>query len=169
MQVDVAVVGSGPAGMAAAVEAAEAGASVLLLDEYAKPGGQFFKRSGDGFSVAPARLTREHQRGEALRAKLSHPRIRVLTRALVWGRFGSDLMVYREGRSEAVQASALVIATGAYDRRSRFPAGRFPASSRPAARRRWRRPNGSSPASASCSPGRGLSCCRWRNLCCAPR
>ena len=126
MQVDVAVVGSGPAGMAAAVEAAEAGASVLLLDEYAKPGGQFFKRSGDGFSVAPARLTREHQRGEALRAKLSHPRIRVLTRALVWGRFGSDLMVYREGRSEAVQASALVIATGAYDRPVAFPGWTLP-------------------------------------------
>src|ERR1043165_12702 len=92
MQVDVAVVGSGPAGMAAAVEAADAGASVLLLDEYAKPGGQFFKRTGDGFSVGAARVTREHQRGESLRAKLSHPRISLWARALVWGRFGNELM-----------------------------------------------------------------------------
>ena len=126
MHVDVAVVGSGPAGMAAAVEAAEAGANVLLLDEYGKPGGQFFKRAGDGFSVEATRLTREHQRGEALRQKLVHPRIRVLTRALVWGRFGSELMVYREGRTEAVQAKALVTATGAYDRPVAFPGWTLP-------------------------------------------
>ena len=102
MQVDVAVVGAGPAGMAAAVEAAEAGASVLMLDEYAKPGGQFFKRAGDGFSVGRARLTREHDRGEALRQKLSHPRIRVQSSALVWGRFDDTLMIYRESHTEAV-------------------------------------------------------------------
>ena len=126
MQVDVAVVGSGPAGMAAAVEAAEAGANVLLLDEYAKPGGQFFKRAGDGFSVDATRLTREHERGEALRQRLSHPRIRVLSSALVWGRFGNELMVYREGRTEAVQARALVIATGAYDRPVAFPGWTLP-------------------------------------------
>ena len=42
--VDVAVVGGGPAGMAAAVAAARAGASVVLIDEYAAPGGQIWRR-----------------------------------------------------------------------------------------------------------------------------
>lgn len=40
----VAIVGGGPAGLAAAIEAAHAGAKVLLIDENARPGGQLFKQ-----------------------------------------------------------------------------------------------------------------------------
>src|ERR1700754_4872427 len=47
MQVDVAVVGAGPAGMAAAVAAREAGASVVVVDDYAAPGGQIWRRRYD--------------------------------------------------------------------------------------------------------------------------
>ena len=126
MQADVAVVGAGPGGMAAAVAAAEAGASVIVLDEYGKPGGQYFKRSGDEFAVPRSRTTREYGRGEALRAKLSHPGIRVLSRALVWGRLAGNLMVYHDGRSEAVRAKALVIATGAHDRPGAFTGWTLP-------------------------------------------
>jgi D-hydroxyproline dehydrogenase subunit alpha len=126
MQADVAIVGAGPAGIAAAVAAAEAGASVVVIDEYNKPGGQFFKRSGEGFSVARQRRTREHERGEALRAKLVHPRIRVLSRALAWGRLDGVLMIYHDGRSEAVHAKSLVIATGAHDRPVAFPGWTLP-------------------------------------------
>lgn len=126
MRADVIVVGAGPAGMSAALAAAEAGASVIVLDEYAKPGGQFFKRTGDGFSTAPKHLTREHARGEALREKLRHPNITVLTRALVWGRFDDRIMVAHEGRSKALHGKALVIATGAYDRPVAFPGWTLP-------------------------------------------
>ena len=37
---DVAVVGAGPAGMAAAARAAEAGARVVVVDDNPEPGGQ---------------------------------------------------------------------------------------------------------------------------------
>ncbi len=40
---DLAVIGAGPAGMAAARVAAEAGARVVLLDEQPAPGGQIFR------------------------------------------------------------------------------------------------------------------------------
>ncbi|MEV6373169.1 NAD(P)/FAD-dependent oxidoreductase [Micromonospora musae] len=40
---DVAVVGAGPAGLAAAVEAAEAGLGVLLIDTAGQPGGQYWR------------------------------------------------------------------------------------------------------------------------------
>lgn len=40
---DVAVVGAGPAGLAAAVAAAESGAAVALVDAGAQPGGQFWR------------------------------------------------------------------------------------------------------------------------------
>ena len=54
-QVDVAVVGGGPAGMAAAVAARRAGASVALIDEYAAPGGQIWRRRFDEVADAAPR------------------------------------------------------------------------------------------------------------------
>jgi D-hydroxyproline dehydrogenase subunit alpha len=42
---DIAVVGAGPAGLAAAVRAAEEGARVAILDEGPRPGGQIWKHS----------------------------------------------------------------------------------------------------------------------------
>ena len=41
---DVIVIGAGPAGLGAAIEARRHGASVLLLDENSRPGGQLFKQ-----------------------------------------------------------------------------------------------------------------------------
>ncbi len=38
------IIGAGPAGLSAAIEAASAGAKVLVIDENAKPGGQLFKQ-----------------------------------------------------------------------------------------------------------------------------
>ncbi len=53
---DVLVVGGGPAGMAAAAQAAAAGLSVTLVDERVTLGGQIYKRMGPGFEVdEPAR------------------------------------------------------------------------------------------------------------------
>ena len=40
----IVVVGAGPAGLSAAIEASRAGARVLLIDENQKPGGQLFKQ-----------------------------------------------------------------------------------------------------------------------------
>ena len=45
---DVAVVGAGPAGAAAAVTAARSGARVLLVDAEARPGGQYWRHGPDG-------------------------------------------------------------------------------------------------------------------------
>ena len=41
---EVLIIGAGPAGLAASIEAAKAGAQVLLVDENAVPGGQLFKQ-----------------------------------------------------------------------------------------------------------------------------
>ena len=46
---DVLVIGGGPAGLAAAAVAAEAGLDVVLIDERSKLGGQFYKQPADGF------------------------------------------------------------------------------------------------------------------------
>ena len=43
-QTDIAIIGAGPAGVAAAVTAARAGAQVTLLDESPRAGGQYYKQ-----------------------------------------------------------------------------------------------------------------------------
>src|ERR1700758_456236 len=53
MSFDVAVVGGGPAGIAAAVTAANAGRNVVLLDDNGAPGGQIWRR-GTSPSQPPA-------------------------------------------------------------------------------------------------------------------
>lgn len=124
---DVAVVGAGPGGMAAALAAADAGAQVTLLDEYSRSGGQYFKRASDEFSLDRFQLGRDHDGGETMRRALAQHGIRVLTSTTVWGVFDRNtLMLYREGRSEALQAGALVLATGAYDRPVAFPGWTLP-------------------------------------------
>ena len=56
-QKQVVVVGCGPAGLASAIEAAQAGARVTIVDENARPGGQLFKQIHKFFG------SREHYAG----------------------------------------------------------------------------------------------------------
>ena len=48
-RVELAVVGAGPAGIAAAVTAAEAGVETVLVDAQPRPGGQYFKQPPEAF------------------------------------------------------------------------------------------------------------------------
>lgn len=43
-ETEIAVIGAGSAGLSAAIQAASAGAKVLVIDENNRPGGQLFKQ-----------------------------------------------------------------------------------------------------------------------------
>ena len=61
--IDLAVVGAGPAGLAAAAEAADLGLPVTLIDAFSLPGGQYFKQTppelGGAPESTPGRCSRE--------------------------------------------------------------------------------------------------------------
>ena len=77
MSPDIIVIGAGPAGMAAATTAAEAGAQVLVLDDQPAPGGQIYRaieRAGDtAGDVLGAEYLAGKPLAEAMRAELNAP------------------------------------------------------------------------------------------------
>jgi D-hydroxyproline dehydrogenase subunit alpha len=122
--VDVAVVGAGPAGIAAAVSAREAGASVAVVDRYPTIGGQIWKRA---FGEPPAS---ESLPGVASRwaTRLADSGAQLLLDTAVWGvRDGHTLLTERaDGTPGAVRSAAIVLATGAHDRPVAFPGWTLP-------------------------------------------
>jgi sarcosine oxidase subunit alpha len=105
---DVAVVGAGPAGLSAALKAAEAGASVLLIDEQPELGGSLTYHR---FAIDSDAVRGE---AEALIANVAtHPRIKVLTHAICNGWFTDHYLPVIQGdRLFKVRAKSCVLATG---------------------------------------------------------
>ncbi len=116
---DVAVVGAGPAGLAAAVAARRAGADVVLIDAYAAPGGQIWRRRYDAGDEALPRAGRH-----ACRA-LAATTVRVLSGRSVWAAPAPGTLLL-DGPPGRVEARAVVLATGAYDRPVAFPGWTLP-------------------------------------------
>jgi D-hydroxyproline dehydrogenase subunit alpha len=110
----VLVVGAGPAGVAAAAEASRHGLDVVLVDARARAGGQYYARRGlgdDPFAGLPARAT----------AGLDRAKVAFWGRTEVWGAFDGTFAVTSNGTSRAVEADAVVLATGAVERPQPFP------------------------------------------------
>ncbi len=113
---DVAVVGAGPAGMAAAVEAAEAGAETVLIEREPSIGGSLTYAR---FDIEPSR---SNQALEGLKGSVArNPRIRVLTRATCTGSFSDNwLSIVQANRLYKTRARSLIVATGSIDQPAVF-------------------------------------------------
>ncbi len=113
---DVAVIGGGIAGMAAALEAAAAGAEVILIDDAPRLGGSLlFTRPDENVSAIRATV-------EDMAAKVAADgQITVLSGATCQGVFADNwLSVTRGNRLYKLRATAIVAATGAYEQPAVF-------------------------------------------------
>ena len=125
------VVGGGPAGIAAATEAAGAGLRCLLLDEAPALGGQIYRQPPREFSIDPGRGPgRDHRRGARLLGELArvaeHVEVRSGTSVLDIVD-GPAVVCASPGRgTQRVAAERVVLATGAYDRPVPFPGWTLP-------------------------------------------
>ena len=111
---EVLVIGGGPGGLAAAIAARRAGASVTLVDERSKPGGQYFKQLGvDGVAGPDA----QHAEGLALIEEARRVGVDMRNGVLVWGAFQTEgFAAVANGRSHRFVPTATIVAAGAYER-----------------------------------------------------
>jgi NADPH-dependent 2,4-dienoyl-CoA reductase/sulfur reductase-like enzyme len=125
---DVIVVGAGPAGIRAAVEARLAGAEVLVLDEAPRPGGQIYRQlPAEMRPRARDPLGSSRAKSRPLLEDLARAGATVLCGAEVWGVLpGRVLLVNHAGRAAVLRAGALVLAPGAYDRPAAIPGWTLP-------------------------------------------
>ncbi|MEW6552958.1 MAG: FAD-dependent oxidoreductase [Actinomycetota bacterium] len=125
---DLVVVGAGPAGLCASLEAVRAGVHTVLLDENSRAGGQLFKQVHRFFG------SRHHGAGkrgfviaDQLAGECRQAGVEVRLSSTVLGFFqGGELMVDAPGGVYLVRPRAVVIATGASERCVAFPGWTLP-------------------------------------------
>ncbi|MCO4863290.1 NAD(P)/FAD-dependent oxidoreductase [Cupriavidus sp. WGlv3] len=125
--VDIAIIGAGPAGMAAAVAAAASGARVALLDEQEACGGQIYRAIQ---SAPPERLRilgPDYAAGRALADRFAASGAQHITGAAVWQVTREHAVHYlRQGRVASVQARQVILCTGAMERPFPIPGWTLP-------------------------------------------
>lgn len=128
-RVEVAVVGAGPAGLCAAIEAAGAGTRVVLLDENDRPGGQLVKQVHRFFgSRGHYAGERGYEIGRKLLKQAEQAGAEVRLSTVVWGAFEGPVLgcATSEGRSYFLRAERLVLAVGASEAAIAFPGWTLP-------------------------------------------
>ena len=129
---DVLVIGAGPAGLAAALAAAQHGARVILCDEQAELGGSLLSEWSTDIDGRPAAAWL----AEAVRTLKSSPRVTLLPRTVGFGYFAQNFVGLAERITDhlstpspemprerlwQVRARRVVLATGAIERPVVFP------------------------------------------------
>ncbi|WP_104086896.1 NAD(P)/FAD-dependent oxidoreductase [Arthrobacter sp. GMC3] len=145
MRFDVAIVGAGPAGLAAAVNAAESGLTVVLVDAGTQPGGQFWRHPDEAAAAAAGTTVGESdghhdwKRFADLRARLyaleDKGAVEYWRNTQVWliepGTSATTLrltptVAHDSHAPEVVTARHIILCPGGYDRQLPIPGWDLP-------------------------------------------
>ena len=125
---DLIVIGAGPSGLSAAIEAAKRKMSVIVFDENEKPGGQLFKQIHKFFG------SREHKArirgyviGQELLKEASEAGVEVVLHATVTGLYMDKEIVVQIGDAMYhYKGDAIIVATGAAENMVHFDGWTLP-------------------------------------------
>lgn len=125
--VDVAVIGAGPAGLAAATQAARAGLSVVLLDEQEAVGGQIYRAIERSDAQRRNILGADYAAGASLASEFARSGARYVPNASVWQVTRERSVHYlKDGKVSSFEARRVVLATGALERPFPIPGWTLP-------------------------------------------
>ena len=123
--IELAIIGAGPAGMAAAIEARQLGIETILIDSAPALGGQVYRQTPPEFEDSPEPAAKN------LIDKFTRLGIPTYQDTTVWGIFPEDdnhlLCLY--GPDEVprrILAKTVILAPGAYERPAPFPGWTLP-------------------------------------------
>jgi NADPH-dependent 2,4-dienoyl-CoA reductase/sulfur reductase-like enzyme len=124
-KIDFAVIGAGPAGMAAATLAAELGLDTVLIDEQDAPGGQIYRGIEHAADESP--LGCDYLAGRRLATAFRESVATYRPATTVW-HIDPDgtLSLISSGGSETVRARRILVATGAIERPVPIPGWTLP-------------------------------------------
>ncbi len=133
---DLAIVGAGPAGLAAASMAAALGVDVIVLDENASPGGQIYRAVMTTPVMKRETLGVDYWRGEELAREFSASASSYAPATTVWNvarvldgeALGQDfeIGVSLRGKARLIGAKQVILATGAQERPFPIPGWTLP-------------------------------------------
>ncbi len=121
------IIGAGPAGLSAAVVAAQHGVDVALLDEQSAPGGQIYRAME---SIPPERaklLGQEYQRGGKLVTAMRHANVDYFPDTQIWSLNRKREIGLLSGKvTDIITADQVLLASGAMERPLPFPGWTLP-------------------------------------------
>ncbi len=168
---DLAVVGAGPAGMAAAIAAADMGLSVALLDEQPEPGGQIYRGIERLAATRPRHLEwlgPDYAAGLELTRVLRSAKLEYFDNAQVWQiepATDGRLFYKRHGAVGMLTAKQFLIAPGAMERPMPIPGWTLPGVMTCGAAQTVLKANGLAPTGrfvlAGCGPLLLLLAAQW--------
>lgn len=125
---DLIVIGAGPAGLSAAIEAAKQGLSPVVFDENAKPGGQLFKQIHKFFGSKEHKAkVRGFKIGEELLAEAEEYGVKVVLNATVIGLYPEKEITVKIGEEvKHYKGDAILVATGASENMVTFKGWTLP-------------------------------------------
>ena len=130
-EVELLIIGSGPAGLCAAISAASAGARVLILERGFQPGGQLVKQTHMFFGSE--RQYASHRGVDIAGLLLKQlrdyeDRIELLLNATAVGFYEDNVVTVLKDEAKyfKVKAQAVICATGAYEKSLAFPNNDLP-------------------------------------------
>lgn len=125
---DLIIVGAGPSGLSAAIEAAKKGLEVVVFDENEKPGGQLFKQIHKFFGSKEHRAkVRGFVIGQQLLDEADTAGVKVVLNASVIGLYQDKEVVVKIGEEiQHYKGDAVIIATGAAENMVTFPGWTLP-------------------------------------------
>ena len=151
---EVLVIGAGPAGLAAAAAAREAGADVICLDLFARPGGQYGMQPASPASRFEA--VSQVAEGRAAAARCLELGVKLLTETEVfWAEPGFRVFARQGQEALVIEANQMIVASGAMERPIPFDGWTLPGVMTAGAAQRLIKANGTLPGNSTVLAGSG--------------